>query len=149
MMVGLHAVIIGYVRSQVARLKNAQSTAVTIGTFRFQPVHDSSQVYCFRMHAVLDPTRRNRGEERLEQLRLEISESAEQLLRQCEEDWLVDPAHEELKTRLLEVVLGHINEPLIQRVLITDWLSAPASAIAVNVDNLDTESEKHAAPMLQ
>ncbi|XZE55210.1 hypothetical protein SH139x_001210 [Planctomycetaceae bacterium SH139] len=149
MMVGLHAVIIGYVRSQVARLKNAQSTAITVGSFRFQPIRDPDQVYCFRLHAVLDPTRRNRGEERLEQLRLEIAESAEQLLRQVEPDWLLDPSHDEIKARLLEVVLGHINEPLVQRVLITEWLAAPASAIAVNVNDGSSEREKQPPVMLQ
>lgn len=149
MMVGLHAAIIGYVRSQVARLKNAQSTAVTVGSMRFQPVRDPDHVYCFQMHAVLDPTRRNRGEERLDQLRLEIMESSEELLRQAETDWLLAPGHNELKARLLEVILKHINEPLVQRVLITDWLSAPADSIAVNVDHSDGKKDEPAPIMLQ
>lgn len=149
MMVGLHAAIIGYVRSQVARLKSVQSTAVTIGSLRFQPLRDPDTVYCFQMHAVLDPTRRNRGEERLDQLRLEIVESAEELLRQSDPDWLVSPGHPEIKARLLEVVLKHINEPLVQRILVTDWLSAPADSIAVNVERKGTAANAPPALMLQ
>lgn len=137
MMVGLHAVIIGYVRSQVARLKNAQSTAVTVGTFRFQPLRDPDKVYTFKLHAVLDPTRRSRGEERLEQMRLEILESSEQLLRQVENDWLNDPLQAEIRARLLEVALRHLNEPLVQRVLITDWVAAPLNSVQLNFASQD------------
>ena len=137
MMVGLHAVIIGYVRSQVARLKNAQSTAVTMGMFRIQPIRDPANIYTFKLHAVLDPTRRSRGEERLEQVRLEIMESAEQLLRQVEPDWLNDPGQVEIRARLLEVVLRHINEPLVQKLLITDWVQAPISTVSLNYSSQD------------
>jgi hypothetical protein len=131
MMVGFHAIIIGYVRSQVARLKNAQSTAVTVGSFRFQPLRQPENIYAFRLHAVLDPTRRNRGQERIEQLRLEIMESSEQLLRQVDDKWLEDPGQEEIKGKLLEVVMRHLNEPLVQRMLITDWIKAPIGSVAI------------------
>lgn len=134
MMVGLHAVIIGYVRSQVARLKNAQSTAITVGSFRFQPLRQPEFVYSFQLHAVLDPTRRNRGEERIEQMRLEILEASEQLLRQVDEKWLDDPSQVEIKGKLLEVVLRSLNEPLVQRMLITDWIKAPTDTIAINIE---------------
>jgi hypothetical protein len=135
MMVGLHAVIIGYVRSQVARLKNAQSTAITVGSFRFQPLRQPSNIYSFQLHAVVDPTRRNRGEERIEQLRIEILESTEQLLRQVDETWLEDPSQVEIKGKLLEVVLRHLNEPLVQRMLITDWIKAPTDSVAINIES--------------
>ena len=148
MMVGLHAVIIGYVRSQVARLKNAQSTAITVGSFRFQPLRQPDNVYSFQLHAVLDPTRRNRGEERIQQMRLEIMESAEQLLRQVDEKWLDDPTQVEIKGKLLEIVLRHLNEPLVQRMLITDWIKAPTDTLAINVDAWDS-SEKSTPSVLQ
>lgn len=134
MMVGLHAVIIGYVRSQVARLKNAQSTAITVGSFRFQPSLEPESVYAFQLHAVLDPTRRNRGEERIEQLRLEILASSEELLRQVDQTWLADPERVEIKSKLLDVVQRHLNEPLVQRLLITDWIKAPTDTIAINIE---------------
>jgi len=139
MMVSLHAVIIGYVRSQVARLKNAQSTAVTVGSFRFQPLRQPEFVYSFQLHAVLDPTRRNRGEERIAQMRLEILEASEQLLRQVEQKWLDDPSQVEIKGKLLEIALRNLNEPLVQRMLITDWIKAPTDTVAINVDSWESQ----------
>lgn len=134
LMVALHAVIIGYIRSQVAMLESAKSTAVTIGTFRFQPLHDPSQIYSFNLHAVLDPDRRIRGVEWIEQMRLEIMESSEQLLRQVDQEWLADPTQKELRAELLEVIRRHTSEPLVQRVLITDWLELPTQSIAFPVE---------------
>lgn len=134
LMVALHAVIIGYIRSQVAMLESAKSTAVSIGTFRFQPLHDPSQIYSFKLHAVLDPDRRIRGVEWIEQMRLEIMESSEQLLRQVDQEWLADPTQKELRAELLEVIRRHTSEPLVQRVLITEWLELPTQSIAFPVE---------------
>ncbi len=125
-----HASIIGYVRSRVARLNRVRSTTLEIGTFRFQNVKDANTVYQFQLHAIADPTRRYQAEESLKQLRIEIQESAEQLLRQVDETWLADPAQALLRDRLMEVVSKHLNEPLVQRVIITDWLELPASIVA-------------------
>ncbi|WP_235934685.1 hypothetical protein [Candidatus Laterigemmans baculatus] len=128
-MVGVHAAIIGYIRNQLSMLETAQVTAVTVGSFRFRTLQDPSHIHSFRLHAVLEPTQRYRATERIEQMRLEIHESSEQLLRQVEPSWLADPTQEELRGRLLEVVLRHLNEPLVQRMLITDWLSLPVQPV--------------------
>lgn len=128
-MVGVHAAIIGYVRNQLAMLETAQVTAVTVGSFRFRTLQDPSHIHSFQLHAVLEPTQHFRAVERIEQLRLEIHESSEQLLRQVDPSWLADPNQKELRGRLLEIVLRHLNEPLVQRVLITDWLSLPVQPV--------------------
>ena len=128
-MVVMHAAIIGYVRSRVARLNNVRSTAVEIGAFRFQPVSDPSTVYHFRLHAIVDPSKRNHGEERITQMRMEIREASEQLLRQVDLAWLEDPSQSQLRDRLMDVVLTHLDEPLLQRVIITDWLKLPVAAV--------------------
>jgi hypothetical protein len=124
-----HASIIGYVRSRVARLNRARSTAIEIGTFRFQNIKDVNTVYQFRLFAVADPVRRFQAEETIKQLRVEILETAEQLLRQVDPAWLTDPAQVQLRDRLMDVVGKHLNEPLVQRVLITDWLELPATTV--------------------
>lgn len=124
-----HASIIGYVRSRVARLNRARSTAIEIGVFRFQNIKDANTVYQFRLYAVADPSRRFQAEEILKQLRVEIIEASEQLLRQVDAAWLSDPAQVEIRDRLMDVVSKHLNEPLVQRVLITDWLELPAATI--------------------
>lgn len=131
LMVAVHAVVIGYVRSRVARLATAESTAVEIGRFRFQPIDDLSRVYHFELHAVLDPPKRHRGEQLLAQKRMEILEDAEQLLRTVELDWLADPAQVQIREQLMKIVLKHLEEPLVQRVLIIDWLELPVQSIDV------------------
>lgn len=136
LMVAIHAGVIGYVRSRVARLSRMQSTAVEIGSFRFQPVDDLSKVYHFNLHAVVDPSKMRRGEERLNQMRMEILEASEQLLRQVDPAWLDDPAQVQIRERLMNIVLENLDETsLVQRVLITDWLELP-------VQNIDLELSK-------
>lgn len=128
MMVAVHAAVIGYVRSRVARLVTLESTALEVGRFRFQPVADLSRVYQFELHAVVDPSRRHRGEQLINQRRMEILEDAEQLLRTVDLKWLDDPAQIQIREQLMKVVLKHLQEPLVQRVLITDWLELPVNA---------------------
>lgn len=129
-MVVIHAAIISYVRGQVARLKNIHSSTITIGDFRFQNVDDLSTVYCMRLHAVVDPDRRHFAEEKLGQKQLEIHEAVEQLVRQAPAELLSDPAQTVLRDRIMELILGQISEPVVQRVVITGWLELPAAGFA-------------------
>ncbi len=129
LMVATHAAVIGYVRSRVNRLSSIASTAIEIGSFRFQPVADQSTVYQFQFHAVVDPSKRHRGEERLAQKRMEILEAAEQMLRLIDPKLLDDPSQTQIRDHLMEIVLRHLDEPLVQRVLITNWLELPVQAI--------------------
>ena len=129
LMVAVHAAVIGYVRSRVARLASVETTAVEIGRFRFQSVGDLSRVYQFELHAVVDPSRRHRGEQLIAQMRMEILEDAEQLLRTVDPTWLDDPAQVQIREQLMAIVLKHLEEPLVQRVLITDWLELPVHSV--------------------
>jgi hypothetical protein len=132
MMVAIHATVIGYVRSRVSRLSSMQSTAVEIGNFRFQPVANPSKVYHFQLHAVMDPAKPQRGRDRIMQKRMEILEASEQMLRQVDLKWLDDPTQSQIRDQLMAVVQRHLDEPLVQRVLITDWLELPIQAINVS-----------------
>ncbi len=134
MMVAIHAAVIGYVRSRVARLSDVETTAVEVGSFRFQSVADLSTVYHFRLHAVMDPSKLHRGKERMTQMEMEIREASEQLLRQADPKWLEDPSQVQLRERLMEIVLKRLDEPLVQRVLITDWLELPVQTIELGPD---------------
>ncbi len=133
LMVGAHAAVIGYVRSRVANLGDTTSNAIEIGSFRFQPVGDLKTVYHFQLHAILDPAKRNRGEDRISQMKMEIREDAEQLLRQIDPQWLDDPAQTQIRDRLMAIVLKHLDEPIVQRVLITDWLELPVQSVDVRL----------------
>jgi hypothetical protein len=140
LMVAVHAAVIGYVRSRVARLSRLESTAISIGSFRFQPVDDLSTVYHFDLHAVVDPSKRHRGEELLNQMQMEIREASEQLLRQVDPVWLDDPAQVQIRERLMDIVLKHLDEPLVQRMLITDWLELPVQTVDVEIKSGDTSN---------
>ncbi len=130
MMVAVHAAVIGYLRSRVAHVGEVTSNSVELGAFRFQPVDRMTTVYQFDLHAVLDPSRRFHAEERLAQMKMQIHESAEQMLRQVDPQWLSDPAQMQIRRRLMEVVQKHLDEALVQRVLITNWLELPVQSIS-------------------
>ena len=129
LIVAVHAGVIGYVRSRVARLSDIETTAFEIGEFRFQSLSDDGTVYHFRLHAVVDPSKVHRGRERLTQMRMEICETSEQLLRQVDPKWLEDPSQTQIRERLMEIVRSQLDEPLVQRVMITDWLKLPVGSV--------------------
>jgi hypothetical protein len=129
MMVAVHAAVIGYLRSRVAQVGEVASTSVELGAFRFQPVDQTSTVYLFDLYAVVDPSRRHHADERLTQMKMEIHEASEQMLRQVDPQWLTDPTQAQIRRRLMEVVQKHLDEALVQRVLITNWLELPVQAI--------------------
>ncbi|TWU40824.1 hypothetical protein [Novipirellula artificiosorum] len=137
MMVVVHAAVIGYVRSRVARLQNLESNTIELGRYRFQPVSDKSKVYQFQLFAVVDPARRQLCEERMMQRKMEIHEESELLLRQVDPTWLKDPEQNEIRDRLMDIVRKYLEEPVIQRMLITDWLELPVSAVSVGMDRGD------------
>lgn len=139
-MVAVHAAVIGYVRSRVARLATVESTAVEIGRFRFQPVNNLSKVYHFELHAVVDPSKRHRGDQLISQMRMEILEDAEQLLRTVDLNWLDDPAQVQIREQLMMIVLKHLEEPIVQRVLITDWLELPVHSVDLQSIDLQTQT---------
>lgn len=128
MMVAAHAAVIGYVRSRISQLSAMESTAVEIGHFRFQSTTDKATVYQFRLHAVIDPSKLYQGRSRLAQMRIHIREDSEQMLRQMDPTWLADPTQTQIRERLMAVVLQYLEEPVVQRVLITDWLQVPATS---------------------
>ncbi len=126
----IHAAIIGYVRTSVARLTRADGDTVDVGMYRFQNIGDLATVYQFRLHAVVNPTRRYEAEQVLKKRRIEVQEATEQLLRQVDTQWLADPIQTKLRDRILETIVQQLSEPLITRVLITDWLELPTGTIA-------------------
>jgi hypothetical protein len=132
LMIAVHACVIGYVRSRIARLSTVTSTVVEIGEFRFQPVHNPTTVYHFRLHAIVEPAKFFRGRERIQQKRMEIVEASEQMLRQVDPNWLDDPTQTEIRDRLMQVTLQHLDEPIVSRMLITDWLQLPVNTIDWN-----------------
>ncbi|TWT82874.1 hypothetical protein CA13_43370 [Planctomycetes bacterium CA13] len=142
MMVVVHAAVIGYVRSRVARLQNVESNTIDMGRYRFQPIEDKSMVYQFHLFAVVDPAKRQVCQERVSQRQMEIHEECELLLRQVDVNWLRDPEQNEIRDRLMDIVRKHLEEPVIQRVLITDWLELPVSVVSVGLESQNSFAQK-------
>ncbi len=140
-MVIVHAAVIGYVRSRVSRLSSLNTTVVEMGSYRFQTVDDLTKVYHFKLHAMVDPTKLRRGEERLHMMRMQIREAAEQTLRQVDPKWLEDPTQNQIRDRLMKIVHSHLEEPLVQRMLITDWLELPVQTQSIDL-KLDSKAQK-------
>lgn len=134
LMVIVHAAVIGYMRSRVSRLSNLKTIVVEMGSYRIQPVDDLSKVYHFKLHAVVDPTKLRRGEERLHMMQMQIRETAEQTLRQVDPGWLEDPTQNQIRDLLMKIVHKHLEEPLVQRMLITDWLELPLQSVDLKLD---------------
>ncbi len=151
-MVLVHAAIIGYVRSRIARLNEVETTTLSIGSFRFQPVSEPQRVFQFDLHAVLDPSRRHQARERISNRRFEILEAAEQLLRQVPVEVLQDPAQTVLRERLMEVILEQVTEPVVQRVVITRWLEVPIGQLPASdlpaTDPRSRSTVQHPVPPL-
>lgn len=131
LMVAVHAAVIGYVRSRVSQLGDVETAAFDLGNYRFQSVDDSSTVYHFQLHAAIDPSKLYRGRERLTVMQMEICEASEQLLRQADPTWLNDPAQTQIRERLMEIIQSHLDEDLVERVLITDWLELPVGNVDI------------------
>lgn len=123
----IHAAIISYVRSQVSRLKNHQSSTIYVGSYRFQLINHPDVVYAFSLYTTVDPNRRYYAEDQLSRKRMEIQESVEQTLRQVSQELLQDPKQSGLRDRILEAIYTQANDLSLQRLVITDWLELPAT----------------------
>jgi hypothetical protein len=51
------------------------------------------------------------------------------MLRIVDPVWLDDPTQTQIRDSLMDIVLKHLDEPLVQRVLITNWLELPVQTI--------------------
>lgn len=127
-MVLVHAVIIGYVRSQITRLKSLKSSTVTVGTFRFQTTQDPSTIYYLHVHALINSRDRLEVEDLVQRHHIELQALVEQNLRQVAPHWLQDPEHKELRQRLKEIISQELSISSIDQILVTDYLKVPASA---------------------
>lgn len=126
----IHGLAIGYVRTRVAKLTRIERDTVEVGQFRFQNLSDPSTVYMFRLYAVAKPGYRHESQILVRKKQVEIQEAAEQMLRQINPQWLKDPSLTQMRELLHELVAQQISEPVITRMVITDWLELPAGSTA-------------------
>ncbi len=126
MLVVIHAMIIGYVRSEASRVQVAATNEIPIGVYYVQS-RDNRWLTQLRIHLLVLPERRLEAKSTIEQNRWLIHEVIEEKLRQLEPSLLQDAVllkvKEEIKTALDE----RMHEEVIEQVLVNDRIVIPAS----------------------
>ncbi len=126
MLVVIHAIIIGYVRSEASRVRVAATNEIPIGVYYVQS-HDNRWLTQLRVHLLVKPERRFEAKSTIEQNRWLIHEVIEEKLRQLDPALLHDAVllkvKEEIKTALDE----RMHEEVIEQVLVNDRIVLPAS----------------------
>ena len=126
LLVVIHAIIIGYVRSEASRVRVAATNEIPIGVYYVQS-RDNRWLTQLRIHLLVLPERRLEAKSTIEQNRWLIHEVIEEKLRQLDPALLHDAVllkvKEEIKTALDE----RMHEEVIEQVLVNDRIVIPAN----------------------
>lgn len=124
-LVVIHAIIIGYVRSEASRVRVAATNEIPIGVYYVQS-RDHRWLTQLRVHLLVVPERRLEAKSTIEQNRWLIHEVIEEKLRQLDPALLQDAVllkvKEEIKTALDE----RMHEEIIEQVLVNDRIVIPS-----------------------
>jgi hypothetical protein len=134
LLVAIHAVIIGYVRSEATRLKTVASSEIPLGLF-YKQSSDRNWLTQLRVHVQVEPARRLAARATIEHNRWVVHEAVEQAVRRLDESLLLDPSlvavKEEIKLAIDEV----LNEEFVQRVVINDRVDLETREFRVRPSN--------------
>lgn len=140
LLVVIHAVIIGYVRSEASRVRIAATNEIPIGVYYVQS-KDSQWLTQLRVHLLVAPQRRLEAKATIEQHRWMIHELIEEKLRQLDpallEDAVLLKVKEEIKTALDE----RMHAEIIEQVLVNDRLRIPSNRFEYPIPSHPTEPE--------
>lgn len=119
LLVAIHAVIIGYVRSEATRLKTVASSEIPIGLFYKQ---SSSREWLtqMRVHLQVPPERRLVARATVEHNRWVVHEAVEEAIRRLDESLLLDPSLVGVKEEITKAVNEALHEELVERIVIND-----------------------------
>lgn len=140
LLVVIHAIIIGYVRSEASRVRVAATNEIPIGVYYVQS-RDNRWLTQLRVHLLVLPERRLEAKSTIEQNRWLIHEVIEEKLRQLDPALLQDAVllkvKEEIKTALDE----RMHEEVIEQVLVNDRIVIPANRFEYPLPNDAVEPE--------
>jgi hypothetical protein len=140
LLVVIHAIIIGYVRSEASRVRIAATNEIPIGVYYVQS-KDSHWLTQLRVHLLVAPERRLEAKATIEQHRWMIHELIEEKLRQLDpallEDAVLLKVKEEIKTALDE----RMHAEVIEQVLVNDRLRIPSNRFEYPIPSHPTEPE--------
>ncbi len=123
-LVVIHAIIIGYVRSEATRIKIAASNEIPIGLFYIQS-EDREWMSQLRVHLEVIPDRRLAAKATIEHHRWLIHQSVEEKLRQINADLLSDAVLLEIKDMIKLAIEEALQEAIVARVLVNDRVDIP------------------------
>jgi hypothetical protein len=124
LLVLIHAVIIGYVRSEARQVKVTASQEIPLGVYYIQSA-DKNWLTQLRVHVLVKRELRLAAKAQLEMNRWMIHEGVEEKLRQIDPALLADPVLLEIKGQIKHVVDESLAEELIDRVVINDRVDLP------------------------
>lgn len=118
-LVAIHAVIIGYIRSEATRLKTVASSEIPVGLF-YKQSSDRLWLTQLRVHVQVPPERRLVAKATIEHNRWLVHEAIEETLRRLDESLLLDPSLVAVKAAIKEAIDEALQEELVNRVVIND-----------------------------
>lgn len=119
LLVVIHAIIIGYVRSEATRLKTVASSEIPIGLF-YKQSGDRQWMTQMRIHVQVPPERRLVARATVEHNRWIVHEAVEEAIRRLDESLLLDPSLVGVKEEIARAVNEVLHEELVERIVIND-----------------------------
>lgn len=124
LLVMIHAVIIGYVRSEARQVKVNASQEIPLGVYYVQSA-DKQWLSQLRIHVLVKREVRLVAKANIEMNRWLLHQVVEEKLRQIDPALLADPVLLEIKSQIKTVVDETLAEELIEQVVINDRVEFP------------------------
>lgn len=124
LLVMIHAVIIGYVRSEARQVKVNASQEIPLGVYYIQSA-DKQWLSQLRIHVLVRREIRLAAKANVEMNRWMIHQAVEEKLRQVDPALLADPVLLEIKSQIKAVVDEALAEELVESVVINDRIELP------------------------
>lgn len=136
----IHAIIIGYVRAEAARVKITASNEIPIGLYYIQS-EDRRWTTQLRVHLEVEPERRLVAKATIEHHRWLIHEVVEEKLRQIDRSLLNDAVLLKIKEEIQLAIEEALQEKVVKRVLVNDRIDLPVDHFPLPVAPDLTEPE--------
>lgn len=123
-LVVVHAVIIGYVRSEAAKIKVTASNEIPIGVYYVQS-KDRNWMSQLRVHLLVPPEQRLAAKATIEHHRWVLHEVIEEKLRQLDPALLQDAVLLEIKEQIKLAIEETLQENIVEKVVVNDRVDLP------------------------
>lgn len=132
LLVVIHAMIIGYVRSEAARLKSVSSSEIPIGLYYVQS-EDRQWLTQLRIHLAVPLERRLVAKATIEHNRWLVHEAVEEALRQLDRSLLTDASLLKVKETVKKVIDETLHEAVVEQVVISDRFDLPVDHFRLRI----------------